>query len=178
MYLLYIRIIPVIIHPFLCNSPFIFFSHASHTSPHLELPASLPTLYSPLLSFSRPCSLPLYKLYFAASRHQLFLSLCFFLCLYLSLPNVPLPSLPHKPHLPSLLISTTKSYVTSLLLHQPLLPSLHSKPQHAYNTHNTTRIALYIGNIFCKNITHITATYKISEHLIGVIVVVWCLQNV
>ena len=41
---------------------------------------------------------------------------------------------------------------------------LHSKPQHAHNTYNTTDIELYIGNIFARKITHVTATYKISEH--------------
>ena len=42
--------------------------------------------------------------------------------------------------------------------------SVHSKPQHAHNTHNTTHTELYMGNIFTTKIAHIAATYKISEH--------------
>ena len=48
---------------------------------------------------------------------------------------------------------------------------LHSKQQHVHSTYNTTYIELYVGNILAKKIAHIvTATYKISEHYIGVIV--------
>ena len=49
--------------------------------------------------------------------------------------------------------------------------SLHSKQKYAYNTHNTTHLQLYIGNIFA-NVAHTTATYKIIDHQIGVIVAV------
>ena len=43
---------------------------------------------------------------------------------------------------------------------------LHSKQKFTYNTHNTTHIKLYIGNIIAKKFiyTYITATCRISEH--------------
>ena len=49
---------------------------------------------------------------------------------------------------------------------------IHSRPQHAYNTRKTTHIQLYIGNTFAKKIALITATYKIREHQMRVIVAV------
>ena len=49
-------------------------------------------------------------------------------------------------------------------------PTVHSKQQYAHNDHYTTHIELYIGNIFAKNISLITDTYKINEHYIRVIV--------
>ena len=48
---------------------------------------------------------------------------------------------------------------------------VHSIKKNTYTkTHKTTYIELYTGNIFA--IAHITVTYKIGEHLIGVIVAV------
>ena len=55
------------------------------------------------------------------------------------------------------------------MCHTNLNMLLHSKP---HKRHNTTHIELYIGYIFTKNIAHITATYKVSEHWIGVNVAV------
>ena len=49
-----------------------------------------------------------------------------------------------------------------------IVSKLNSKKKYAYNTHNTTYIELYIGNISA----HITAAYIISGHYIGVIVAV------
>ena len=50
---------------------------------------------------------------------------------------------------------------------------IHSEQKFTYDTHKTTPYtALYIDNIIAKINAYISATYKISEHLIGVIVTV------